>query len=172
MASVAIRLGTAGKAQVRADLDEIAASGDAAAKRHARAWLNAANDVETALQRQERAMKKLDMVAPGLNPTKLDQFAGVRDDVGKSAQASASAFSAAYAQMEARAEALLRRIDPVRDAQARFNTTVGEARGLVAAGVMSIDDYVQVLRTEQAALDGVTRAQGRAGAATAQTSRA
>jgi len=74
--------------------------------------------------------------------------------------------------MEARAEALLRRIDPVRDAQARFNTTVGEARGLVAAGVMSIDDYVQVLRTEQAALDGVTRAQARAGAATAQTSRA
>lgn len=172
MASVAIRLGTSGKAQVRADLDEIATSGDAAAKRHARAWLNAANDVETALQRQERAMKKLEMVAPGLNPTKLDQFAGVRDDVGKSAQSSASVFSAAYDQMEARAEALLRRIDPVRDAQARFNATIGEARGLVAAGVMSLDGYADVLRAERAALDEVTRAHSRAGTATSQTGRA
>lgn len=166
MRQVGIRFGTTGKAQVLADLDSIGRTGDAAFDRIARGARKAANDAGNAVAHAERQMAKLAAAMPGLNPARLDMAAGVRDQIGKSAESSASVFAASYAQMEARARALMLAIDPAAAAQDRFNREMAEARGLVSAGVLSLDQYVQKLRHEKAALDSVVVAHGRGTAST------
>lgn len=54
-------------------------------------------------------------------------------------------------------------IDPAFAAQQRFNREIGEARTLISAGAISLDDYVAKLRMEQAALDEASGAHGRVG---------
>lgn len=73
--------------------------------------------------------------------------------IGKSAQESAAVFSSAFAQMEQRAQALRMSIDPAYAAQVRFDREIGNARELIQAGAISLDDYVAVLRRERAALN-------------------
>jgi hypothetical protein len=153
---IAIRLGTEGKAQVVADLDAIGAVGDASAKRLANSYVKASRDADAALEFANRQATKLAALLPGLNPTKLDMAAGVRDGIGKSAESSAAIFEAAYAKMEARATALRAAIDPAFGAQQRFDREMAEARTLISAGAISLDDYVAKLRQERAALDAVS----------------
>jgi LAS superfamily LD-carboxypeptidase LdcB len=152
---IAIRLGTEGKAQVVTDLNDIGTSGDAAFNRVAKSAAKAGRDASTAIEFANKQASKLAALLPGLNPTKLDMAAGVRDNVGKSAEASAAVFEAAYAKMEARASALRSAIDPAYGAQQRFNREIGEARALISAGAISLDEYAAKLRQEQAALDAV-----------------
>ncbi|MGA1800188.1 hypothetical protein VH567_15565 [Sphingomonas sp. 4RDLI-65] len=153
---IAIRLGTEGKAQVVADLDAIGTTGDAAFNRLAKSAMKAGRDADTAMEFANKQASKLAALLPGLNPTKLDMAAGVRDNIGKSAESSAAIFEAAYAKMEARAIALRVAIDPVYGAQQRFDREMVEARTLISAGAISLDDYVAKLRQEQAALDAVS----------------
>lgn len=161
---VAIRLGTEGKAQVVADLNEIGTTGDAAFNRARRQAVKLGEDAEAAVQRANASMAKLQVLMPGLNPAKLDMFAGVQEGIRKSAETSGSVFTAYYKQMEDRARALVLAIDPVARAQDRFNREIEEARTLVSAGVLSLDEYVAKLRFEQQALDGTVAAHGRVGA--------
>ena len=181
-----IRLGTTGKAQVKADFVEIAESGttsfqrigdvgDAQAKRWSRSYDNATRDVEAAIQRQQSAAAKIAAIMPqtatqmrinDTNGTGFGQYEG-------SARQSAAAFlelEAAQQKVEARARALVAAIDPAFAAQHRFNREIGEARSLVSAGAISLDQYVAKLRMEQDALDavgGTTRKTGNAFAAAA-----
>ncbi len=166
-----IRLGTTGKAQVKADFGEIAESGtasfqrigdvgDAQAKRWSRSYDNATRDVEAAIQRQQSAAAKIAAIMPqtatqmrinDANGTGFGQYEG-------SARQSAAAFlelEAAQQKVEARARALVAAIDPAFAAQHRFNREIGEARALVSAGAISLDQYVAKLRMEQDALDAV-----------------
>ncbi|MCC4234906.1 hypothetical protein LL253_19780, partial [Sphingobium soli] len=53
-------------------------------------------------------------------------------------------------------------LDPVWAAQQRFNMEMAEARTLISAGAISLDEYVAKLRMEQAALDAVQTVQVRA----------
>lgn len=165
---ISIRLGTEGKAQVVADLDAIGKTGDAAFTRTARAAMKAGQDAEAAIDRANRSAQKLEALLPGLNPTKLDMAAGVRDGIGKSAESSAAVFEAAYAKMEARANALRAAIDPAFGAQQRFDREMAEARTLISAGAISLDDYVAKLRQERAALEAVTGVHGGVVAKTGQ----
>lgn len=87
--------------------------------------------------------------------------------IGKSAQESAAVFSASFAQMEQRAQALRMAIDPAYAAQVRFDREIANARELIQAGAISLDDYAAVLRRERAALDGTTEAHRRHGSALA-----
>jgi hypothetical protein len=160
---IAIRLGTEGKAQVVADLDAIGTTGDAAFNRLAKSAVKAGRDADAAMEFANKQASKLAALLPGLNPRKLDMAAGVRDDIGKSAESSAAVFEAAYAKMEARAVALRAAIDPAYGAQQRFDREMAEARTLISAGAISLDDYVAKLRQEQAALDAVSVGHGRAG---------
>ncbi len=160
---IAIRLGTEGKAQVVADLDAIGSTGDAAFNRLAKSAVKAGRDADAAMEFANKQASKLAALLPGLNPTKLDMAAGVRDGIGKSAESSAAVFEAAYAKMEARAVALRAAIDPAFGAQQRFDREMAEARTLISAGAISLDDYVAKLRQEQAALDAVSVGHGRAG---------
>lgn len=160
---IAIRLGTEGKAQVVADLDAIGTTGDAAFNRLAKSAVKAGRDADAAMEFANKQASKLAALLPGLNPTKLDMAAGVRDNIGKSAESSAAVFEAAYAKMEARATALRAAIDPAFGAQQRFDREMAEARTLISAGAISLDDYVAKLRQERAALDAVTVNHGKAG---------
>lgn len=160
---VAIRFGTEGKAQVVGDLNDIGTTGDAAYNRVARAAVKASQDATQAIETAHRQATKLATLMPGLNPAKLDMYAGVQETTRKNAEQSAAVFSAAYKQMEQRAEALRLAIDPVYAAQQRFDREIAEARTLISAGAISLDDYVGKLRMEKAALDAVSQAHGRAG---------
>ncbi|MBB4837298.1 hypothetical protein HNP52_000349 [Sphingomonas kyeonggiensis] len=167
--NVSIRLGTEGKAQVRADLDEIANGGDAAAKRWAKSFERADADVQAAMQRQANAAAKLAMIMPqsqmqmrinDANGTGFGQWEG-------SARQSAAAFRELFAEqerLEAGARALRAAIDPLTVAQGRFDAEMAEARVLISAGAISLDEYVAKLRIEKTALDAVTAAQARGGA--------
>lgn len=171
--NVAIRLGTEGKAQIKADLDEIAGSGDATAKRWARSFDRAGEDVEAAMRRQANAAAKLAAIMPQTaiqmrindsNSTGFGQFEG-------SARQSASVFRdaiAAQEALEAKARALRAAIDPAWAAQERFNKEVGQARTLISAGAISLDDYCAKLRVEKQALDAVVDAKGKANISTGQ----
>ncbi len=171
--SVNIRLGTEGKAQVKADFVEIGDTGDAVAKRWTRSFDNATKDVEAAIQRQSNAAAKLSMIQPQTavqmrindkNSTGFGQYEG-------SARQSASAFReiiAAQEQMEVRARALVSAIDPAFAAQQRFDREMVEARTLISAGAISLDQYVAKLRIEQTALDAATGAKRRANVSTGE----
>ena len=144
--TVAIRLGTEGKAQVKADFVEIGDTGDATAKRWSRSFDSATKDVEAALQRQSNAAAKLSMITPqsatqmrinDANSTGYGQHEG-------SARQSAMAFReliAAQEQMENRANALRAAIDPAFAAQQRFDREIAEARTLISTGAITLDEY-------------------------------
>ncbi|KQN33620.1 phage tail length tape measure family protein [Sphingomonas sp. Leaf38] len=187
-----IRLGTVGKAQVKADLAEIGSAGtasfkaigdasDVQAKRWSKSYENAGRDVEAALERQRLAAAKISAIMPqtalqmqvnaaaGSNTRFGGGYAASAGDRQTSsegsARQSAMAFAALAAEEEnlaARTRALVTAIDPAFAAQERFNREIGEARTLVSAGTLSLDQYVAKLRIEQAALEKVTVSQGMA----------
>lgn len=171
--SVAIRLGTEGKAQVKADFVEIGDTGDAQAKRWARSFEREGENVIASMQRQSNAAAKLAMIAPqsatqmrinDTNSTGFGQYEG-------SARQSASVFReliAAQEQMEVRARAPAAAIDPAFAAQQRFDREMQEARTLISAGAISLDQYVAKLRIEQGALDAATAAKRRANVSTGE----
>ncbi len=163
MRSVGIRLGTEGKAQVKADLQEIGQTGDAAFNRIAKVAKRSGEEAEAAIAKAARDIQKLETLMPGLNPAKLDMYAGTRDNIGKSAESSAAVFAAAYAKMEARAEHLREVIDPLYAAQKRHNAAIGEARTLLAAGVISLDDYSKMAWHLNQSLNGTDKVVKKAG---------
>lgn len=84
-------------------------------------------------------------------------------------RAQEAAEKAAAREMELLATAAARvraSIDPAYAAQARYNQEIGEARALVAAGMLGLDEYCAKLRIEEALLESSTDAQLRAGQAT------
>lgn len=172
-----IRFGTVGKAQVKADFAEVAESGaasfvrvgdtaEAQAKRWTRAEEAALRDIEAARTRLERARSKSALLGTDLNPTKLDAFAGVNDNVGKSASSSAEVFEAAYRKMEQRAAALVAAIDPVFAAQQRFDREMAQAKTLLDAGALSAERYAQVERQLVTELNEVSVAHLKTGSST------
>lgn len=163
-----IRLGTTGKAQVKADFAEIAQSGaasfarigdagDAQAKRWGKAYDSASRDAEAAMVRLSTARTKLDLLMPGLNPTKLDAYAGVTEKVGKAAAESGSVFEAAFARMDHAAAALIAKHDPLVAAQQRFDEELARAKVLFDAGSLSAERYERIQRSLTATLDDQRR---------------
>ncbi len=162
----AIRLGTEGKAQVIRDLDEIATAGDAGAKRWKRAYERAGEDVEAAMQRQARAAEKISTFTPS-SPVqqRVDALAGPGSAAsGKSARDSALAFReliSAQERLEERTRNFLTALDPAYAAQQRFNAEMAEAKSLVGAGAITLDQYCDKLRLEKATLESVTASKQR-----------
>ncbi|KEZ20092.1 hypothetical protein CP98_01297 [Sphingobium yanoikuyae] len=163
---VAIRLGTEGKNEVTRDFREVGEAGDAAAARASKAFDKAAGDFESAERRMAAAAQKIAAIMP---QTAMQMQ--VNDSVGTgstlnegSARFSAAAFRELYAEQErltAGAAALRAQLDPTWAAQQRFNTAMGEARTLIAAGSITLDEYCAKLRIEEAALAEVSSAQVR-----------
>lgn len=76
-------------------------------------------------------------------------MAGAGGDVAR--QAESERMAAAAARLRAS-------IDPASAAQQRFNAEMDQARSLIAAGAISLDEYVAKLRIEREALESSTRA--------------
>ena len=164
---VAIRLGTEGKDQVVRDFKSVGDAGDAAANRAARSFERASQDIESAVRRQAAAADKLAAFAPqSAMQARINMSVGTGASLDEgSARASAAAFRELIAEqerMEQKALALRASLDPVWAAQQRFNMEMAEARTLISAGAISLDEYVAKLRMEQAALDAVQTVQVRA----------
>lgn len=196
--TASIRLGTTGKAQVKADFADIGSSGtasfkaigdagDAQAKRWSKSYENAGRDVEAALERQRLAASKISAIMPqtavqmqvnaaaGSNTRFGGGYAASASDRQTSsegtARQSAMFFAALAAEEEnlaARTRSLVSAIDPAFAAQERFNREIGEARTLVSAGTLSLDQYVAKLGIEQQALDSVVGVHGKVAGATGQ----
>lgn len=163
----AIRLGTEGKAQVIRDLADIADAGEAGQRRLVRANQRATEEVEAALQRQAATAAKLSAAYGGPTPVqqRIDAVAGpAAGNSGKSARESALAFREAIdaqERLEARTRSFLAALNPTYAAQERFNTQMAEAKGLVSAGAITLDQYCEKLRQEKSALDSVAGAKVR-----------
>lgn len=158
--SIAIRLGTEGGSEVRRDIEGIGTANEASANRAKRAWERASDDIEAAQRRQAAAAAKIAAIMP-VTSTQMRVSDTVGTGYGQyegSARASAAAFreaEEAQARYEQGALRLRAAIDPAFGAQQRFNTQMAEARTLVSAGAISLDDYCAKLRMEKAALDQV-----------------
>ncbi len=171
--SVAIRLGTVGKAQVTSDFAEIGAAGEAQVQRWSKAYERAGQDADAAAERQARAAAKIAAIVPqtavqmrinDANSTGFGQYEG-------SAKASALAFAEiarAEADLTARSRALVAAIDPAFAAQSRFDNEMREARSLISAGGITLDQYCTKLRIETALLEQNSTAHGRANVSVGQ----
>ncbi len=193
-----IRLGTTGKAQVKADFADIGSTGaasfkaigdagDAQARRWSKSYENAGRDVEAALERQRLAAAKISAIMPqtavqmqvnavaGSNTRFGGGYAASASDRQTSSEGTARQSAMFFAELAAeeerltaRTRALVSAIDPAFAAQERFNREIGEARTLVSAGTLSLDQYVTKLRLEQDALDAVVGTRGKANGANGQ----
>ncbi len=182
--SVAIRLGFTGREDVERGFRSIGDQGDAAAKRFGGAFDRASADVEAAMRRQAAAAAKLASITPQTVTQQSYQAGASTRFTGSSARESAGAFQDAWAADAAQARAaadatrlaakakddlaasaakLKAAIDPAWAAQQRFDSEMMEARTLIAAGAISLDDYCAKLRVERGLLDASATAQGRAG---------
>ncbi len=195
--TVGFQLRTDGKAEVKNDFAEVRKAGSDAMAGIAKAANDTAEATAAATERAEQrqlaawkrqaAAAKLAAggVAAGgaidgaLARTGSQQFATVNlDRTTGAARASAAAFeemfraeaqaAAATAQLESRTRAFLTALDPAYAAQDRFNNEIGEARTLVSAGTITLDQYCAKLREERAALDAATGGHGRAVVSTGQ----
>lgn len=161
---VAVRLGTEGKEDAKRDFREYGDAGDAAAARVARGFDKASQDVESALRRQAAAAQKIAAIMPQTAAQmQINDSVGTGSTLNEgSARVSAAAFRELFAEQErltAGAAALRAQLDPAWAAQQRFNNEIAQARTLVAAGAITLDEYCAKLRVEEAALEAVSNAQ-------------
>jgi hypothetical protein len=159
---VAIRLGTEGKEELKRDFRESGEAGEAAAARWSRGFEKAADDAESARRRMADSAAKIAAIMPQTaTQMQINDSVGTGSTLNEgSARVSAAAFRELYAEQErltAGAAALRAQLDPAWAAQQRFNTEMSQARTLVAAGVISLDEYCDKLRIERTALDEVSR---------------
>ncbi len=169
--SVAIRLGTTGKADVQADFAAIADSGDASAKRLAASYQRAGDDIAAATKRQADAAAKISAVMP--SSTQATVNASVGTGYNGSQNANAAQFTALLAQQERQVAAVRAQIDPLYTAQKRYDSEVGIAAGLLKTGAISEAEHAASLaasgRAFQAAKNAVEQHTGAIGLNRQQT---
>ncbi|MBV2148622.1 hypothetical protein KRZ98_10025 [Sphingobium sp. AS12] len=163
---VAIRLGTEGKEDVKRDAREVGEAWEASANRAVRAYDKAATDFESADRRRAAAAQKIAAIMPQTAvQMRINDAVGTGSSLQEgSARASAAAFRELFAEQErltAGAAALRAQIDPTWVAQQRFNNEIAQARTLVAAGAITLDEYCGKLRIEQGLLNEVSGHHGR-----------
>ncbi|WP_394652335.1 hypothetical protein [uncultured Sphingomonas sp.] len=86
----------------------------------------------------------------------------------RDAAAAETAAAAARADLADRGRRLIESVNPAAAAQNRFNAEMAEARTLISAGAISLDDYVAKLTLERAALQQNTAALGQHRASSGQ----
>ncbi|MFC3579131.1 phage tail length tape measure family protein [Sphingomonas hylomeconis] len=194
MKSVGFRLHTDGKAEVKNDFREVGAAGKAAMNEvaegaeqsatRAAAATDALTERQMAAYRRQAAQAKVAAAQAGVR----SQFDAVAADRGSgnqfatvnldrstgAARQSAAVFEAAALAEEHLANAAMKlraAIDPAYAGQARYNSEMAEARTLIAANAISLDDYCTKLRIESGLLQANTAAH-RLGASSAGAQRA
>lgn len=154
---VSIRLATDGKAQVQRDFDDIAISGDAAAKRYQAAWERASAAATDAIEREAKAAERLASISASPLQQQINRSTGVGNDTGN-ARASAQALAQQLDAAEREARQLIAAIDPLFAAQARYEAQVERINAVKATGQLSEERYQQLLATEKLRLDEASAA--------------
>lgn len=164
--SVAVRLGTEGKSQVKNDFAEVATGGDAAAKRIGDAFDREAQRMDRARQNMAANAAKLAAIQPQtavqmrINDSVGTGYAQQEGSARRSAQAFIEA-AKAEEQLEARTRALMAAIDPTWAAQQRFNAELAEAKALFDAGRIGAEGYAAAQARASATLEATTGRQAR-----------
>ncbi|WP_145201407.1 hypothetical protein [Sphingobium sp. B2] len=163
---VAIRLGTEGKEDIKRDFREVGDAAEASANRALKAYDQAATGFELADRRRAAAAQKIAAIMPQTAmQMRINDAVGTGSSLQEgSARASAAAFRELFAEQErltAGAAALRAQIDPTWAAQQRFNNEMVEARALLDAGAITLDEYSAKLRMEEAALESASASQSR-----------
>ncbi len=163
---VAIRLGTEGKEDVKRDFRETGEAGEAAAARWSRGFDKAADDAESARRRMAASAEKIAAIMPQTAmQMRINDAVGTGSSLQEgSARVSAAAFRELFAEQErltAGAAALRAQLDPTWAAQQRFNNEMAQAKTLIAAGSITLDEYCAKLRMEEAALESASTSQTR-----------
>lgn len=127
-----------------------------AAEAAAQAEQRAAAEVAVAMEAEARAIREAAFAHQMFEARVREGVRAMREQ----AAAARETQVATRAQADA-AERLKASIDPAYAAQQRFNREMAEARTLISAGAISLDDYVGKLRMEQTALDATRGALGR-----------
>lgn len=150
VSSVAIRLGTDGSAQVKADFASIADSGDASAKRIVAAYERASDGVQAAIDKQNKAAEHVAAILPSQTQTIINRSVGTGYDGRQNANA--AQFAALLAQQEQQAERVRAAIDPLYMAQKRYDAEIATAGDLLKQGVISEAEHAAALTTSGRAL--------------------
>lgn len=163
---VAIRLGTEGKEDIKRDFREVGDAAEASANRALKAYDQAAAGFEIADRKRAAAAQKIAAIMPQTAmQMRINDAVGTGSSLQEgSARASAAAFRELFAEQErltAGAAALRAQLDPTWAAQQRFNNEMVEARALIAAGAITLDEYCAKLRMEEAALESASASQSR-----------
>lgn len=162
--SVAIRIGTEGKATVIRDFAEIGDAGTVQSQRIKAKWEGDVAAVERAVERMNKTQQRLAAVSTsptGPSNTINPITAGNYNQSNNAAMRSAQALSQELDRAENEARQLLAAIDPLFAAQQRYGTAVGNLDRLLAQGALSEERYIQLLRAEEAALEQASIAQRR-----------
>jgi hypothetical protein len=161
--SVAIRLATDGKEQVKRDLTEIGDAGDAQARRWQKSYDQAGSMIDAAIAKQQQAAQKLAAIVPSTSAQQIYQAGASTNYTGGSARDSAAALKQLLDEQDrlaASAAALKARIDPLSVAQARYDNELREASTLLAAGKISQSDYTAQIALSERTLNTARRTLG------------
>lgn len=159
--SVAIRLGTEGKEQVKNDFAEIEQAGGASAARLRQRYERETEAIAAATSRAARTAQQMAANDSGA-PTGIQQRINAAVGIGGGA-GGARESAAFFAEMEDRARRLLSVIDPLWTAQQRVNAEIAEARTLFASGAISADQLAMAERRAKEAAEGLALAHARGG---------
>lgn len=151
VSSVAIRLGTDGSAQVKADFAAIAESGDASAKRIVAAYDRASDEVQAAIDKQAKAADRVAGIIPTQTQATINRSVGTGYD--GSQNANAAQYAALLAQQEQQAERVRAAIDPLYTAQKRYDAEIASAGNLLRQGVISEAEHAAALSASGHALE-------------------
>ena len=118
--------------------------------------------LQTELQETAAAVQRGAQAQREAAQSRINTLLGVDATPASDNGAGFAALARQEEMLEQKALALRAALDPVWAAQQRFNMEMAEARTLISAGAISLDEYVAKLRMEQAALDAVQTVQVRA----------
>ncbi len=155
--SVSIRLGTEGKGEVKNDFAEIAASGDASAKRLVSSYEKAGGDIEKALARRDAAASKIAAIMPSTTQATINASVGTGYD--RSQNANAVQFTALLAEQERQVEAVRAAVDPMYRAQKQYDEELATAAGLLSRSAISEREYAAAVQLSATALERAREAQ-------------
>lgn len=160
--SVTYRLATSGENDVIGTLAKIAESGEAGAKRTAKAWERDMRTVEAVLERANRSAERLKIIGGSETSRRIAESTGLaQSELGntKSAEASMAVFIRQQDQLASARQRLMASVDPLAAAQQRYNATMAEAVRLDRQGALAAGDLTRIHAGAKAELDAYSTAQ-------------
>ncbi|WP_174291003.1 phage tail length tape measure family protein [Sphingomonas bacterium] len=144
-------------------LVDLSDTGDAQAKRLVRSYDQATDDLIAADRRRAQATEKLAAIAPNTQTQQIYQAGASTNYGGQSARDAAADFRellAAQEDLEARATSLKAKLDPLHDAQAKYDAEIKNAAELLAANLIGEAEHEKAVSNSAKALNAAKKELG------------